>query len=82
MRKKKTRPVQKPLKLPATRPLRMFRLEPPCSEAVTTSWTCFDLGEVKILVSSGMRAAPRVPQLMITARAIQALPGRALASMK
>ena len=68
--------------LPATRPLRMLSEGPPCSEAETTSRTCFDLGEVNTLVSSGMRAAPRVPQLMMTASASQVRPGRLEASMK
>ena len=69
MSTKNTTPVQKPPKLPATRPLRMLSEAPPCSEALTTSFTCFDVGEVKSLVNSGMRAAPRVPQLMMMLRA-------------
>ena len=40
---------------------------PPSREAFTISATCCDFEEVNILVNSGIRAAARVPQLMIVA---------------
>ena len=58
-------PSQKALKLPATRPERMFSDAPPSRDAVTTSLTCADSVEVKTLVSSGMSAPASVPQVMI-----------------
>ena len=58
-------PVQKAPKLPATNPDRIFNEAPPCSEALTTSLTWADFGEVKIFVTSGITAAPKVPQLII-----------------
>src|ERR1041385_4937204 len=61
-----TMPFQKALKLPATRPERIVKEAPPSREAATISATCFDFDEVKILVNSGMIAAAKVPQLMIT----------------
>src|SRR5262249_30770674 len=60
-------PIQKPLKLPATRPDKIVRDDPPSREAVTISCTCLECELVKILVNSGMRTAARVPQLMIVA---------------
>jgi len=59
-------PIQKAAKLPATNPERMFSEGPPSRDAVTTSATCRELELVKTLTSSGIRAADRVPQLMIT----------------
>src|SRR6516225_1453849 len=60
-------PTQKPLKLPATRPERIVKDEPPSRDAVTISWTCLECELVKILVNSGMSTAARVPQLMMLA---------------
>ena len=57
--------------MPATKPERIFSEGPPSFEALTTSATCLDLGLVKILVNSGINAAPRVPILMIVARGNQ-----------
>src|SRR5215471_5741019 len=61
-----TIPIQYALKLPAVRPDRMFSDGPPSREAVTTSLTCFDWVEVKILTTSGMIAPASVPQVMIS----------------
>ncbi len=61
------KPSQKALKLPATRPERMFRQAPPSLEEVTTSFTCRDSVEVKTLTNSGMSAPASVPQLMMVA---------------
>ena len=61
-------PVQKPEKLPATNPDKILSEAPPCSEALTTSLTCNDFGEVNIFVISGMTAAPKVPQEIIVAK--------------
>ncbi len=58
-------PIQKALKLPATRPERMFKDGPPSREALTTSATWLELGLVNILVNSGINAAPKVPMLMM-----------------
>src|SRR5262245_38467123 len=60
-------PIQKALKLPATMPERIVSDAPPSREAVTISCTCLEWELVKILVSSGMSTAARVPQLMIVA---------------
>jgi hypothetical protein len=62
-----SKPVQKALKLPETIPERMFSEGPPSREAVTISFTCLDLEEVKILVNSGINTAASVPQEMIIA---------------
>src|SRR5258708_5364792 len=59
-----TIPSQYALKLPATRPDRMFSEAPPSREDVTTSFTCADSTEVKILTSSGMMAPASVPHVM------------------
>ena len=59
------RPSQYALKLPATSPDRMFSDAPPSREDVTTSLTCADSTDVKILTSSGMMAPASVPQVMI-----------------
>ena len=63
----KTKPVQKPEKLPATKPDNILSDAPPCSDALTTSFTCEDFGEVNILVISGIIAAPNVPQEIMVA---------------
>jgi len=62
------RPVQKALKLPATKPERMLRLAPPCAEALVTSFTCLLEVLVNTLVNSGISAPAAVPRLMIEAR--------------
>ena len=59
-----TMPSQYALKLPATRPLRMFSDAPPSRDEVTTSLTCADSVEVKIFTSSGIIAPASVPQVM------------------
>src|SRR5215471_18306445 len=61
-----TIPIQYELKLPAVSPARMFSDGPPSREAVTTSLTCLDWVEVKILTTSGMIAPASVPQVMIS----------------
>src|SRR5262245_16976512 len=61
-----TIPIQYELKLPAVRPDRMFSDGPPSRDAVTTSLTCLDWVEVKILTTSGMIAPASVPQVMMS----------------
>ena len=58
-------PIQKALKLPATRPERIVSDAPPSREAVTISCTCLECELVKTLVNSGISTAASVPQLMI-----------------
>src|SRR6266404_3831667 len=58
------RPSQYALKLPATRPDRMFSEAPPSRDDVTTSRTCLDCTEVKTLTSSGMIAPASVPHVI------------------
>ena len=58
-------PIQKALKLPATKPERMPREAPPSLAEVTTSRQWMDLELVNTFTSSGIKAAARVPQLMI-----------------
>src|SRR6185503_19392805 len=58
------RPIQKALKLPASKPDRMLSDAPPSRELVTTSRTCRLSTEVNTLTSSGMMAPARVPQVM------------------
>ena len=69
-------PIQKPEKLPATIPERIVKEAPPSREAVTTSFVCFAFGEVNILVASGIKAAPNVPQEMINDKLNHKLFGR------
>ena len=57
-------PSQYALKFPATSPDRMFREAPPSRADVTTSRTCPDSVDVKILTNSGMIAPASVPQVM------------------
>src|SRR3972149_2018461 len=71
-----TSPIQKALKLPATNPERIFKEAPPVLEEETISLTCFDFVLVNILVNSGIKAAPNVPQLITVERTIQRLFGR------
>ena len=61
-----TSPFQKAEKLPATIPEMMLSEAPASRLASTISCTCLDFDEVKILVNSGISAAARVPQLMMT----------------
>ena len=75
MRPKNTIPFQNALKLPATSPDKIFKEGPPFLEASTTSFTCVDFGLVNIFVNSGMRAAPRVPALIMTDSMIHILFG-------
>src|SRR3954471_3334816 len=65
IRKTMLRPSQYALKLPATRPDRMFSDAPPSREEVTTSLTWLDSTEVKTLTNSGMIAPASVPHVMI-----------------
>src|SRR5687767_6535585 len=58
-------PIQYALKLPATRPDRMLSEAPPSFEELSTSRTCADSVDVKILTSSGITAPASVPQLMM-----------------
>src|SRR5690349_495814 len=60
-------PSQYALKLPATRPDRMFSDGPPSRDDVTTSFTCRDSVEVNTFTNSGMSAPASVPQEMIVA---------------
>ena len=69
-----TAPIQKPEKLPATKPERIVNEAPPSLDAVTTSSVCFALGLVNIFVASGINAAPKVPQEMMIARINHKLP--------
>src|SRR5262245_33303305 len=68
------RPSQYALKLPATKPERIFREAPPSFDDVTTSLTWFDSTDVKTLTSSGMIAPASVPQVMIVASFHQSVP--------
>src|SRR5262249_38869448 len=67
-------PSQYALKLPATRPDRMFREAPPSRAEVTTSRTCPDSVEVKILTNSGMIAPATVPHVMTSDSFHQSVP--------
>src|SRR3954469_20494953 len=58
------RPIQYALKLPATRPARIFSEAPPSLDAVTTSFTCPDSVDVNTFTSSGMIAPASVPHVM------------------
>src|SRR5262245_8639344 len=58
-------PIQYALKLPATKPERMLSDAPPSFDAPSTSRTCPDSVDVKILTSSGITAPASVPQLMM-----------------
>src|SRR5262245_19292021 len=60
-----TTPIQQALKLPATRPESTFSDAPPSREETTTSFTCFDSVDVKILMTSGMIAPASVPHVMM-----------------
>ena len=60
-----TRPIQNAEKLPAVRPARTFSDAPPSRLAVTTSFTCCEVVEVKTFTTSGMIAPASVPNVMI-----------------
>ena len=66
-----TSPIQKALKFPATNPERIFNEAPPALDDETISLTCFDFVLVKIFVNSGIKAAPKVPQLITVERITQ-----------
>src|SRR6476646_6750227 len=68
------KPSQYALKLPATKPDRMFSDAPPSRDDVTTSFTWLDSTDVKTLTSSGMIAPASVPQVMIDASFHQSVP--------
>src|SRR5688572_11922124 len=74
MRASIAKPSQYALKLPATRPDRMFNDGPPSRDEVTTSRVCRDSTDVKIFTSSGMMAPASVPQVMIVDSFHQRLP--------
>src|SRR3954471_22726475 len=57
-------PSQYALKLPATRPDRMFSDGPPSRDDVTTSRTCRDSVDVKTFTNSGMIAPASVPHVI------------------
>src|SRR5271165_3970312 len=57
-------PIQNALKLPATKPERMFSEAPPSRDDVTTSRTWPDSVDVKTLTSSGITAPASVPHVM------------------
>src|SRR5205085_597073 len=57
-------PSQYALKLPATRPDRMFSDAPPSRDDVTTSCTCRDSVDVNTFTNSGMIAPASVPHVM------------------
>src|SRR2546425_6846531 len=57
-------PNQYALKLPATKPDKMFSEAPPSREEMTTSRTCRDSVDVSTLTNSGMIAPASVPQVM------------------
>src|SRR5579885_365254 len=62
-----TNPIQKPQKLPATNPDRMFKDAPPWPEQETISRTCRDRVLTKILVTSMINGPASVPQEMMPA---------------
>src|SRR3984885_15486818 len=57
-------PNQNALKLPATKPDKIFSDAPPSSDEVTTSRTCRECTEVKAFTNSGMIAPASVPQVI------------------
>ena len=58
-------PSQYALKLPATKPERMFSDAPPSRDEITTSRVCAESTEVNTLTNSGMIAPASVPHVMI-----------------
>src|SRR4029077_9656183 len=58
------KPSQYALKLPATKPERMFSDAPPSRDEMTTSLTWPDSVDVKTFTSSGMIAPASVPQVI------------------
>src|SRR5512133_3826598 len=75
MSTRNTIPIQNALKLPDTNPERMPSDGPPSRAELTTSRQCRDFVLVNILVNSGIRAAPSVPQLIMHESTIHRLPG-------
>src|ERR1041385_2887177 len=61
------KPSQYAEKLPATKPLRIFRDAPPSRELMTIARVWRELVEVKTLTSSGISAPASVPQLITMA---------------
>ncbi len=57
-------PSQNALKLPATKPERMFSDAPPSRDDVTTSRTWLDCVDVNTFTNSGIIAPASVPQVM------------------
>src|SRR5450631_3006096 len=59
------KPSQYALKLPATKPERMFSEAPPSRDDVTTSFTWLDSTDVNTLTNSGIIAPASVPQVIM-----------------
>src|SRR3954471_12480590 len=66
IRKTMLRPSQYALKLPATRPDRIFSDAPPSREEVTTSLTCRECIEVQTFTNPGITVPARVPHEIIS----------------
>src|SRR3984957_19266974 len=60
-------PNQNALKLPATKPERIFSDAPPSSDEVTTSRTCRECTDVKAFTNSGIIAPASVPHVITEA---------------
>src|SRR5690348_2016124 len=69
-----TRPSQKALKFPASRPERMFSDAPPSRDDVTTSRVWRESTDVKTFTNSGMIAPASVPQVITVDSFHQRLP--------
>src|SRR5258708_39849196 len=67
-------PSQYALKLPATKPDRMFSEAPPSRDEDTTSLTWPESTDVKILTNSGMIAPASVPHVMTVDSFHQSVP--------
>src|SRR5688500_20396927 len=67
-------PSQYALKLPATRPERMFSDAPPSRDEITTSRTWRDSVDVKTLTASGIIAPASVPHVIMLERFHQRVP--------
>src|SRR5580765_1881928 len=65
IRKTMLKPSQYALKLPATKPERIFSDGPPSRDDVTTSFTWPDSVDVNTFTSSGMIAPAAVPHVMM-----------------
>src|SRR5438445_5355050 len=68
------RPSQYALKLPATKPDRMFRDAPPSRDEATTSLTCAESTDVNTFTSSGMMAPASVPHVITVDSFHQSVP--------